>query len=569
MPSTRPRRGLLRTGAGGWTVRTRVLSALLAFMVGGLAITGLLTYVAQFRVLEERITSELLQEKRELEVIAQSEDEDGTLVYETVDDLLATATLSLVPSDNESVLALIDGTPKYKPNVQDFELMDSPQALDRIREAHQPGSSSWLDLDINGTAVRALVVSVQVPGDPSEGIFVVASDIGVQKRALWRSVTTYIALATLTVITAGWAGYLVIGKLLKPLEALREATEEITVEDLEHRVPVPEGRDDIAALATNFNRMLERIQSGFAEQRRFMSDVGHELRTPLTIVRGTLEMTDPDDAADVRESHEIALDELDRMGRVVGDLSELAASARPDYVKPRPTDMAEFARSAFARIERIAERDWVLEQVADVVAEADEQRLTQAVVQLAANAVRYSEEGTRVVFSVARVLGAQGHEMHVSMRDQGVGIAPEDQLRIFERFARVDHSRENGSGLGLPIVLAIAEGHGGTVRLASKPGYGSTFSIVFPQFADGGDGFGDDGSDGEGVRSEGAGGEDVGGDGVRGDGDASHGVGDVRSGADDARSGTGRRQDEAPDSPRTIPDTGDHESPRPERSSTA
>src|SRR5699024_12839912 len=112
-------------------------------------------------------------------------------------------------------------------------------------------------------------------------------------------------------------------------------------------VPVPEEPDDISALARNFNRLLSSIQAGFAEQRRFMSDVGHELRTPLTIVRGTLETTDVEDAADVQESREIALEELERMGRVVGDLSELAASTRPDYVRPRPLDLQAFARSAF------------------------------------------------------------------------------------------------------------------------------------------------------------------------------------------------------------------------------
>lgn len=533
MPSIRPRRSILRTAAGGWTVRTRVLSALLAFMAGGLAITGMLTYAAQFRSLEERVTSELWQEREELNEIAQSRDENGELVHDSVLELLRTATESAVPSNNESVLALVDGQPRFKPRTQDFELMDSPQAMAEILAAHEAGSTVTVHTEINGSQVRALVTSVQVPGDESEGIFVVASDIGVQKRALWRSVTTFSLLSLLAVAAAGWVGYLVIGRLLQPLEALREATEEVTVEDLEHRVPVPEGRDDIAALATNFNRMLERIQSGFAEQRRFMSDVGHELRTPLTIVRGTLEMTDPDDGADVRESHEIALDELDRMGRVVGDLSELAASTRPDYVRLRPLDMAEFARSALARIERIAEREWVLEQVADVVADADEQRLTQAVVQLAANAVRYSEEGTRIVLSVARVLGADGYEMHVSLRDQGVGIAPEDQVRIFERFARVDHSRESGSGLGLPIVLAIAEGHGGTVRLASRPGYGSTFSIVFPQFVDG---------DGAGHGSERDGSETL---------------------------ATGPDEDETPDAAGRGTDTGDPHPSRPERSITA
>ena len=183
-----------------------------------------------------------------------------------------------------------------------------------------------------------LVASVSVAGDDTEGIFVVANDVGVQKADLWQSVLTFAALSVITLMVAGWVGYVVTGRLLRPLGSLRSATEQITVDDLEHRIVVPAGRDDIAALARNFNRMLGRIQAGFAEQRRFMSDVGHELRTPLTIVRGTLETTDVEDPADVREAHHIAMDELDRMGRIVEDLSELAASKRPDYVKLRPVD---------------------------------------------------------------------------------------------------------------------------------------------------------------------------------------------------------------------------------------
>lgn len=185
----------------------------------------------------------------------------------------------------------------------------------------------------------------------------------------------------------------------------------------------------------------------------------------------------------MRESRDIALEELDRMGRVVGDLSELAASKRPDYVRPTSLDLEDFARSTVARIEHIADREWVLERTVGAVADADEQRLTQAVVQLAANAARYSEAGSRIGFGVDRVLGPDGPEIHVTVRDEGVGIAPEDQRRVFERFTRVDGSRGSGSRLGLPIVLAIAEGHGGVVRVNSRPGRGATFTIVFPQFA--------------------------------------------------------------------------------------
>lgn len=484
----------------GWSVRIRVLTTVLAFMTVGLAVTGVLTYAAQFRALDQRIDAELWQEFDELELLAVATEEDGSPVHTTVDSVLVHATDSAAPSDYESVITLLDGTPKYQPRQQKFGLLPRPakdataeeaaqidaesdRVLHEILAVHEPGSALIVSMEAQGRDLRVLVASVTVEGDPTEGVFVVASDIGAQQRSLWQSVLTFAVLSVLTLLVAGWVGYAIIGRLLRPLEDLRAATEQITVDDLEYRVPVPEERDDISALARNFNRMLSRIQAGFAEQRRFMSDVGHELRTPLTIVRGTLETTDVEDPADVTEAHEIAVEELERMGRVVGDLSELAASSRPDYVRPRPVELAGLTRSAFARLEHIADRDWILSRSEDVVADVDEQRLTQAVVQLAANAVRFSDEGSRIWFGVAQVLGPDGPEIHFSVRDEGMGIAEEDQRRIFERFIRAEGARGSGSGLGLPIVLAIAEGHGGTVRLLSSPGHGSTFTIVLPQFS--------------------------------------------------------------------------------------
>ena len=483
MSPGRIRRILSRASMSGWTVRTRVLSMMLAFMAAALAVTGVLTYAVQFGALEERVERGLWQEYSELDLIANAEDQDGDLLYTTLDELMLRVTQSAAPSDDEAVLAIIDGSGRYEAQVQGFSLSQRA-VLDHVLDTYQPGSSVLTSLEVDDRELRMLIASVQVAGDDSEGIFVVASDIGLQKRVLWQSVAVFAGISLGTLLIAGWTGYLVTGRLLQPLGSLRAATEEITVEDLEYRVPVPEGTDDVTALARNFNRMLDRIQAGFAEQRRFMSDVGHELRTPLTIVRGTLEMTDEQDPDDVREAHHIALDELDRMGRVVGDLSELAASTRPDYVTLRSLDIASFARSAFARIEKIGEREWCFDGSAEVVADGDEQRLTQAVVQLAANAVRYSEPGTRIGFGVAQVSGPDGPEIHVHVTDEGMGIAPEDQLRIFERFSRADPARDSGTGLGLPIVLAIAEGHQGVVRLATREGHGSTFTLVFPQFAD-------------------------------------------------------------------------------------
>ncbi|MEE1650099.1 HAMP domain-containing sensor histidine kinase [Brachybacterium sp. J144] len=485
MPETTPRRLPRPLSARGWSVRTRVLSTVVLFMAMGLAVTGVLTYAAQFRVLEERLQSELEQELSELELIAKDTDEDGEYEHESVDEVLRAATTSAVPSDNETVLALIDGVPAYKPFQQDFELVGegvpgSAEMLAEIERLHVPGRTVTTTVQHEGRDLRMLIASVRVAGDDAEGIFVVAADVGPPQAELWRSVATFTVMSLLALLVAAVLAYLVTGRMLRPLESLREATEQITVDDLERRVPVPEGRDDIAALARNFNRMLARIQAGFVEQRRFMSDVGHELRTPLTIVRGTLETTDPGDPADVREAHEIAIDELDRMGRVVGDLSELAASSRPDFVRPRRTDLGDAVRSAFSRLPHIGEREWVLERTPEGTVLLDQQRLTQALVQLAANAVRYSEPGTRIAVIADRVAGPAGPELHVAVRDQGIGIAAADQERIFERFTRVEGAPGSGSGLGLPIVRAIAEGHDGEVRVESTLGEGSTFTLVLP-----------------------------------------------------------------------------------------
>src|SRR5699024_1693349 len=280
----------------GWTVRMRVLTTMLAFMAVGLALTGVLTYVAQFRALDHRVTSELWQEYDELALIAAATDDSGAPVHTTVDSVLVDATDSVAPWDYESVITFLNGQRAYQPRSQDYdlvqpdppgheriqqELLDAhrpgeaviiplPAAPDRarvrqgLRDARRPGEAARIPLQAYARELWVLVASVRVSGDESEGVFVVANDVGAQRSALWQSVTVYAGLSAAALLIAGWVGYVVTGQLLRPLEDLRSATEQITVDDLEYRVPVPEERDDISALAQNFNRMLERIQAGFA-----------------------------------------------------------------------------------------------------------------------------------------------------------------------------------------------------------------------------------------------------------------------------------------------------------------
>jgi signal transduction histidine kinase len=224
--------------------------------------------------------------------------------------------------------------------------------------------------------------------------------------------------------------------------------------------------------------MLDRVEGGVAAQRRFLDDAGHELRTPITIVRGHLEVVDPADPGDVRETVALVDDELDRMTRIVSDLLLLARAEQPQFVRPQPVDVAALTAEVFDKVRRLGDRDWGLETVADVDAALDTQRVTQALVALADNAVRYTVPGDRVS------LGSQlsGGELRFWVSDTGPGVPEAEQARVFERFARGSSGarRSDGAGLGLSVVQAIAVAHGGRAVLDSVPGRGTTVSLVLP-----------------------------------------------------------------------------------------
>jgi signal transduction histidine kinase len=230
------------------------------------------------------------------------------------------------------------------------------------------------------------------------------------------------------------------------------------------------------------NAMLDRLATSFDHQRQLLDDAGHELRTPITIVRGHLELLDPTDPSDVSETRTLALEELDRMQRVVDDLMVLAKSQRPDFVRPQPVAVDELLVSVRDLVAPLGDRDWRIEATTDLVVLLDQQRITQALVQLVANAIRFTAAGS--VVALGAVL--TGSELRIWVRDVGVGIAPEDRIRIFERFGRgrgtaaAQDSPDDGAGLGLAIVAAIAEAHHGRVELDSTPGRGSTFTLCLP-----------------------------------------------------------------------------------------
>ena len=191
------------------------------------------------------------------------------------------------------------------------------------------------------------------------GALVIVTFVGEERDELIRVMRTYAVVSLLLLILIVGAAWLQAGRLLRPLRALRDGAREITTTDLSRRLPET-GNDDITQLTATFNSMLARLEQGFTSQRQFLDDAGHELRTPLTVLRGHLELVDHADPAEVAETRELLLDEVDRMSGLVDELILLAKSGRPDFVNPAPTRLAVLVTSVHRKATALGDRDWQL-----------------------------------------------------------------------------------------------------------------------------------------------------------------------------------------------------------------
>ena len=309
------------------------------------------------------------------------------------------------------------------------------------------------------------------------GVFVVAHLTAGERQEVLSSFNTVVQVLLLRILLASLLAWLVAGRILAPLRNFSNTLKSISESDLSQRIKV-KGKGELAQLGNTFNAMMERIEDSFATQRNFINDAGHELRTPITIIRGHLELMETD-TSEQQETVELTIDELDRMNRLVEDLVLLAKAERPDFLQIETIELTTFVIELFSKLQTLGERNWHLDnQILSGKMTGDRQRITQAIINLANNAVQHTLVDSLIVF------GAKLDKNRVEfwLRDTGNGIATSEQERIFDRFTRVKNSRRRseGSGLGLSIVKAVIEAHQGEINLQSKLGIGSTFTLVFP-----------------------------------------------------------------------------------------
>ncbi|HLS15943.1 MAG TPA: ATP-binding protein [Beutenbergiaceae bacterium] len=461
------------------SVRTRALAAVIALAALAMAAAGVTAYSLERDHAGEIVDDTLARSASEIRtLIDQGVDPSTGAPFDSVDAVIRAALSHVVPAPNEAMAGFTNGSLTHVPEViTAFRIQDDPQLLQALRPVSGWSQARIITVQTNRHTYRVLGLPVHDSGGSIDGAVVLAFNLDAEFAEVSDNFRTYGAVAVIALIWITIIGWFVMGRLLAPLTVLRTASAQITgSDDLSRRIPV-RGNDDLAALTETFNDMLARLDQAFASQRQLLDDVGHELRTPLTIVRGHLELMDPQDREDAAATRTLVLDELDRMNLLVEDLMTLARARRPDFIVRATVDVAQLTDETLTKAQQLGQRQWRLDDVAEISLEGDEQRLTQAWLQLASNAVKFSGEDS--VIAIGSRYDPARQEVRLWVRDEGVGISAQDQQRVFTRFTRLDRSVD-GTGLGLSIVSLIAQAHGGRVELESEVGAGSTFTVVVP-----------------------------------------------------------------------------------------
>lgn len=272
---------------------------------------------------------------------------------------------------------------------------------------------------------------------------------------------------------------------LRPVRALAETVRRIvTTGDLSARVAHHQRGDALDDLGAQVNVMLDRIEALIAGMRGALDNVAHDLRTPMTRLRGIAEtaLSRPDDAAALRDALALCVDESDRVTGMLEALMDISEAETGTMALQRePVRVADLFQDTLELYLDVAEEKGIAlaadPVAASLVVDADRSRLRQVLSNLVDNAIKYTAPGGRVTLSAVRA----GAGVELTVRDNGVGIAPEDLPRIWDRLYRGDTSRhERGLGLGLSLVRAIARAHGGDARVESRPGEGAAFTVALP-----------------------------------------------------------------------------------------
>jgi signal transduction histidine kinase len=463
------------------SIRERLVVTILLLTFFGIGMSGAVAYVLQWGRIQSEAYSQLSRDASDFRALATANiDPETGKPFTNVADLLRRALQTKTLSESGGILGITDGRVVWKANDSIKVRPEDDlgfQAL--VIEKSRLGTVTTERYTSGATDYAYLVVPVSWLDTGETGALVRVIDLNIERKGLNEIFITYALVGVGAILVTAAITWLVMARLLQPISWLQRTAEEITEHDLSRRIPV-RGHDDLAALTTTVNTMLDRLESTVEAQKDLLDDVGHELRTPMTIVRGHLELMDTTDPKDAEIVRALSLEELARMSNLVNDLILLAQSERSDFVVLQEVDMGRLTDETFEKVRVLGGRHWVMDSLADTTVMIDPQRITQAWLQLAANSVKYSPDGTDI--GVGSKL--EGDNVRLWVRDHGMGFTDEDKDLVLQRFGRSRRAgakRTDSAGLGLAIVNSIALAHGGRVDIDSVPDLGSTVSLVIPR----------------------------------------------------------------------------------------
>jgi two-component system OmpR family sensor kinase len=324
----------------------------------------------------------------------------------------------------------------------------------------------------------------------SLGSVIVAQSLSDFDKTTHQISIVFLIIGGIVLLFIAFASRQVIKLSMKPLKKIEETAEQIAAGDLSARLENFEPDTEVGRLSTSLNTMLSRIEESFAARaqsedklRRFVADASHELRTPLTSIRGFAELHRQGAVPEGEKTKELISrieKESMRMGYLVEDLLLLARMDQSRELVLVDLDLSSLVTEAVTSAQAAGPDHPITSEIAhNIHTQGDADKVYQVVTNLLANARAHTPAGTAIHVSTY----ATKDGSYVSVADNGPGLSAEDQLHVFERFYRVDSSRQrssdDGSGLGLSIVDEVMKAHGGTVSVASEPGKGATFTLHF------------------------------------------------------------------------------------------
>jgi signal transduction histidine kinase len=348
------------------------------------------------------------------------------------------------------------------------EIQSKKQVIEKIRVDHKRYRSLSAPVEIEERHKWILQVATPMSG--------VEENLDQLELVLWTTIPFALLVSVVAV-------YVIVRRAFKPLSTMIETANRVSAANLNERLMLPRKHDEVAVLGAALNRMMDRIESAFKSQKQFIADASHEIRTPLTIIQSELEFANRSSLADpAKQSIHIALDELDHLRKLAGDLLLLAkleiSGTIPRFQLVR---LDELIADCVQKLSRMSvEKNVALELHIENVIElsADEEKLRSALLNLIENALKY----TPAHGHVSLTLRTEKELACIIIQDTGVGISSDDIQHIFKPFYRSDMSRatHGGSGLGLSIVQRIIDLHRGTISVESVVHHGSAFTITLP-----------------------------------------------------------------------------------------